>query len=123
MCPRSFWAKPGRHKPHGSHLVPPYPGCLSPRQASGSEVFSLLRLHVNKTQEGLWKWGFTCLRMLTAGREGEGIFLGIAGQEGSELLGVSQTPPDQDRAQLTTGTSLKKLPKQDFPQQAGVPHK
>lgn len=38
---------PGRHKRRGSHLVPACPDCLSPRQASGSEVFSLLRLHVN----------------------------------------------------------------------------
>ncbi|RLV89371.1 hypothetical protein DV515_00014914 [Chloebia gouldiae] len=43
--PRSSWETPGRQKPHGSLLVPPCPDCWSPRQASGSEVLSLLRLH------------------------------------------------------------------------------
>lgn len=38
------------------------------------------------------KWGSTCPCTLTAGWGGDGVFLGIAAQEGSELLGGSLRP-------------------------------
>lgn len=54
--------------------------------------------------------------------EGTGYFEEHLGRKDLSSWG-SQTPPEQDRAQFTTGTSLKKLPKRDFPQRAGAPHK
>lgn len=51
------------------------------------------------------------------------VFSGKAGQGVCELLGVSRTPPGQDKAQFPAGTSSKKLPKQNFNWQAGALHK
>lgn len=93
------------------------------QEASRSEVFALLRLHVNKTPRKDCENGAFSAYARSPGWEGDQVFLGKAGQGVCELLGASRTPPGQARAQFPAGTSSKKLPKQVFNRQAGVLHK